>query len=199
MTLPHLEFFLPDWLVELIGTEDRVYHTQQERMQFVIELSHLNVRHGTGGPFGAAVFDQRSHRLIAPGVNLVMANNCSMLHAEVVAIMMAQKVLGSYDLGASHLGCYELVSSTEPCAMCLGAIGWSGVRGLVCGARDEDARAVGFDEGVKPAAWVADYRQRGIDIALDICRPEAVQVLKEYQQGGGTIYNARQGDSCELR
>lgn len=199
MTLPHLEFSLPGWLVELIGSEERVYHSQEERMLFVIELSHLNVRYGTGGPFGAAVFDQHSHRLVAPGVNLVMENNCSMLHAEVVAIMMAQKVLGNYDLGASQLGCYELVSSTEPCAMCLGAIGWSGVRGLVCGARDEDARAVGFDEGVKPAAWVADYRQRGIDIVLDICRPEAVQVLKEYQQGGGTIYNARQGDNCNSR
>jgi tRNA(Arg) A34 adenosine deaminase TadA len=68
----------------------------------------------------------------------------------MVAIMIAQKILGNFDLGDASVPAYELVTSTEPCAMCLGATPWSGVRGLVCGARDEDASAVGFDEGSKP-------------------------------------------------
>ena len=41
----------------------------------------------------------------------------------------------------------EMVASTQPCAMCLGATPWSGIRRLVCGARDEDAEEIGFDEG----------------------------------------------------
>jgi tRNA(Arg) A34 adenosine deaminase TadA len=88
---------------------------------------------------------------------------------------------------------HELVSSTEPCAMCLGAIPWSGVRGLVCGARDEDARAAGFDEGTKPANWAKALDERGIEVVRDVLRDEAREVLRSYVSGGGTIYNARMG------
>ena len=45
-----------------------------------------------------------------------------------------------YDLGGLGDGrAFELVTTTEPCAMCLGAIPWSGLSSVVCGARDQDA------------------------------------------------------------
>ena len=122
-------------------------------MRLVIELSRLNVDHGTGGPFGAGIFD----------------------------------------LGGEGLPPYELVASTEPCAMCFGAIPWSGVRRLVCGAREEDARRIGFDEGPKTSDWVAALEQRGISVARDVYRDEAAAVLRYYVESGGMIYNARQG------
>jgi tRNA(Arg) A34 adenosine deaminase TadA len=50
-----------------------------------------------------------------------------------------------------------MVVSTEPCALCLGAIPWSGIRRLVCGARDEDARSIGFDEGEKVPYWIGAF------------------------------------------
>ena len=87
----------------------------------------------------------------------------------------------------------ELVASTEPCAMCFGAISWSGVRRLVCGAREEDARRIRFDEGPKVSDWVAALEQRGISVARDVCRDEAAAVLRYYIESGGTLYNARQG------
>ncbi len=160
-------------------------------MGLVLELSRLNVRHRSGGPFAAAVFDDGG-RLIAPGVNLVVASNCSLLHAEMVALALAQQVLGRYDLSDGGRVQCELVATTEPCAMCFGAIPWSGVRRLVCGARDEDARAIGFDEGPKLAAWVAALQRRGIVVQRDILRSEARAVLKEYVDAGGPIYNAGQ-------
>ena len=42
---------------------------------------------------------------------------------------------------------FELFTSCEPCAMCLGASLWSGVKRMVCGATKDDAQAIGFDEG----------------------------------------------------
>jgi len=190
---PEVTLRLPGWVGELSSDGGRHYRTAEDRMRFVVELSRLNVRNGTGGPFGAAIFERASGRLLAPGVNLVVGAGCSVFHAEMVAVMVAQKVLGSFDLGGEDLPPYELVASTEPCAMCLGATPWSGVRHLVCGARDEDARAVGFDEGAKMAEWVGSLEERGISVELGVLRQEAVAVLREYAALGGEIYNSRRG------
>ena len=190
---PEVKLRLPDWVGELSSAAGRRYRTVEDRMRFVVELSRLNVRRGTGGPFGAAIFERETGRLLAPGVNLVVGSGCSVFHAEMVAVMVAQRVLGTFDLGGGGLPAYELVATTEPCAMCLGATPWSGVRHLVCGARDEDARTVGFDEGVKPDFWVGALEDRGITVERDVLREEASGVLREYAEGGGEIYNSRQG------
>lgn len=158
-------------------------------MRFVINLARENVRHGTGGPFAAAVFDGTG-RLVAPGINLVVASNCSVLHAEIVALMLAQKSLARYDLGDGGRLRYDLVTTTEPCAMCFGAVPWSGILQLVCGARDEDARAIGFDEGPKLTDWVSALNSRGIAVQRDVLREEAAAVLRDYVAAGGVIYNA---------
>jgi tRNA(Arg) A34 adenosine deaminase TadA len=77
--------------------------------------------------------------------------------------------------------------------MCLGAITWSGVRQIVCGARGSDAEAVGFDEGPKPANWINELKQRGIMVTVDMRRTPAFSVLQQYVQNGGEVYNGRQG------
>jgi tRNA(Arg) A34 adenosine deaminase TadA len=160
-------------------------------MRLVVELARCNVRYRTGGPFGAGIFDLEAHTLLAPGVNMVIPASCSVAHAEIVAMVVAQQMVGSFDLGREGLPPYELVCSTAPCAMCLGAIPWSGVRRLVCGTREEDARRVGFDEGAKPSDWVGSLEQRGITVVQDVCRGEASAVLRDYVQAGGIIYNGR--------
>jgi tRNA(Arg) A34 adenosine deaminase TadA len=194
MRFPGVVLRLPDW-VEEDTLADRVYPTVEDRMRLAVELSRLNIRHGTGGPFGAAIFERETGELLAPGVNLVVAANCSVFHAEMVAIMVAQQMVGGSDLGGEDRPPYELVASTEPCAMCLGATPWSGVRRLVCGARDEDASAIGFDEGEKPLQWVPALERRGIAVVRDVLREEAASVLREYAESGGEIYNARRGSS----
>jgi tRNA(Arg) A34 adenosine deaminase TadA len=157
-------------------------------MRFIVTLARENVVQQTGGPFGAGVFDAGGH-LIAAGVNLVMSSNCSIFHAEIVAIALAQKKLGRFDLSDGGNDVYELVASTEPCAMCFGAIPWSGIRRLVCGARDEDARSIGFDEGPKLPNWQEALENRGMNVSRDVLRHEAVEVLHLYLETGGTIYN----------
>ena len=191
MKLPELVLRLPGWTETFLAEANRSYPTAQDRMRLVIELARLNIEHQTGGPFGAAIFESGTGRLTAIGVNLVESANCSIAHAEMVAIAFAQQAVGHYDLGYTKGTAYELVTSTEPCAMCLGAIPWSGVQRVVCGATDQDARAIGFDEGAKPANWVESLQSRGIDVQQDVLRAEAAAVLLDYQKRGGLIYNAR--------
>jgi len=194
MSFPQVTLKLPSWVEELLPDPERGYPTEEDRMRFVVELSQLNVERGTGGPFGAAIFERETGRLLAPGMNLVVPTSCSVAHAEMVAIMIAQQVVGDFDLGSEGKPAYELYASTEPCAMCFGATPWSGVRSLLCGARDEDARAVGFDEGAKLPDWAAALEERGISVKRDVLREDAARVLRDYANSGGEIYNARQGD-----
>lgn len=162
-------------------------------MRFVIQLTLTNVTAKTGGPFGAAVFESQTGRLIAVGVNIVEPTNCSLAHAEVVALANAHRTLKQFDLGAPGLPKLELITSCEPCAMCYGAVLWSGVRKVVCAARASDATAIGFDEAPKPRNWVATLKCRGISVVRDIYRSEAIAVFQRYQQTGGRVYNARKG------
>lgn len=184
---PDVLLRLPPWVAEMCSPGGH-FASIEDRMGLVIDLARRNVAAGTGGPFGAAVFDVKNGTLIAPGVNLVMATNTAVAHAEMVAIAVAGRVLGSFDLGTEPT---ELVTSVEPCAMCLGTVPWSGVERMVCGARDEDARAIGFDEGDKPGQWSEQLKSRGIEVVMDVRRQEAVAVLLAYTQAGGVIYNGR--------
>jgi len=183
---------LPGWAEGVVEQAGRAFESVEARMRFAIELAHRNIEEKTGGPFGAAVFEADTGTLVSVGVNLVEPSHCSLAHAEMVALALAQQAVGHYDL--SHDGIVrELVTSTEPCAMCLGAIPWSGVRRVVCGARGADACAIGFDEGAKPADWVAALTGRGIEVVRDVLRNEAQAVLRRYAESDGSIYNARRG------
>jgi tRNA(Arg) A34 adenosine deaminase TadA len=190
---PSVALQLPDWLQQRVLETRSPFPTMEERVKFVIELSRLNIRHETGGPFAAAIFDSETGMLLAAGVNLVVTAGSSILHAEMVALLAAQLKLRTYDLSSAGMPPYELVSSTEPCAMCMGAVPWSGVRALVCGARGDDAQAAGFDEGEKPPAWVEALERRGIKVLRDILRDEAAAVLHAYRASGGLLYNPRHG------
>lgn len=193
-----IRFELPGWIRAY--TQDlAILQDQDARMSFVIEASHRNVAERTGGPFAAAIFERDSGRLVSLGVNLVMTEGLSILHAEMVAFSLAQRKLNTYDLGAEGLPLHELVTSTEPCAMCLGAICWSGVHRLVIGARDEDARAIGFDEGPKMAERWSELHRRGIEVVHDIQREKAAAVLSEYESAGGGIYNPSYGPPYQAK
>ncbi|MEO0475613.1 MAG: nucleoside deaminase [Planctomycetota bacterium] len=181
------EFELPAWVEPFIAGYDSDFSTTEKRSAFAIALSGENIKQHTGGPFGAATFDEQ-HQLVAVGINLVPSKNCSILHAEMVAIALAQQTLGRYDLSDGGKRAFELVSSSEPCAMCMGAVPWSGVKHLVCAARDEDVRNVGFDEGAKLSDWFDALHERGIGVSRDIERVKAVDVLNAYAKQQGIIY-----------
>lgn len=188
MTTPdELHFSLPPWVHEL--ATERSYPDDHSRMGLAITLARENVRRGTGGPFGAAIFETGSGRLVAMGVNSVVRLKNSTLHAEMLAFMLAQHHVGHWSLSDEQGTGHELVTSCEPCAMCLGAVLWSGVRRVVCGAQREDASRLAFDEGPVFEASYKYLEARGIEMVFGVRRAEAVEVLEEYAKGGGMIYN----------
>jgi tRNA(Arg) A34 adenosine deaminase TadA len=165
----------------------RLYANDDEKMALALEVCRRNIHAGTGGPFGAAIFSRATGALVAVGMNLVVARTNSTLHAEMVAFGSAQARMGTHSLAGPVE--HELFASCEPCAMCLGATLWSGVRRLVCAGTGDDARAIGFDEGpVFDASW--EYlKHRGIEVRREVRRDEARALLQGYARGGGAIYN----------
>jgi tRNA(Arg) A34 adenosine deaminase TadA len=179
---------LPDWVAPWLASQPATFPTQQAQVELVLGLAGEHVEQGTGGPFAAAIFVRATGRLLAAGLNLVVPASTCIAHAEMVAFALAGQGSGSFDLGAP--GPVALVASTEPCAMCLGAIPWSGVSQLVCSARDEDARAIGFDEGHKPPDWPEDLAARGIEVVRGVARHAGRKVLSRYAAAGGHVYNS---------
>ena len=188
MTLPELRIALPSW-VESVVVFDRPYDAVEDRMRLAIDLSRKNVEEETGGPFGAAVFEMGTGRLVSVGVNLVVARQNSTLHAEMVALMLAEQQLGSHTVGGDDVPAHEIVASCDPCAMCLGAILWSGVRRVACGADREDARLLGFEEGPVFAESYRYLERRGIEVVRGVLREEARAIFAQYRDRGGVIYN----------
>ena len=177
---------LPEWIDDVVDWA-RTYADDESRMRLAIALAAENVKRG-GGPFGAIIVEEKTGRLVSVGVNRVVPENNSILHAEVLAFMVAQRRVGSYTLGAPGLPAHTLVSSCDPCAMCLGATLWSGVRRLVCGATRDDAMRAGFDEG---PVFPESYRyleDRGVTIVRGVLQEDARAVLEQYA-ASGKIYN----------
>jgi tRNA(Arg) A34 adenosine deaminase TadA len=182
----HVEY--PPW-VDSVVDWNRSYRSNESRMRVAIAVARANVEQVTGGPFGSAIFECDTGKLVAVGMNsVVRLNNCT-LHGEMMAFMMAQQRVGSFTLNGPDLSSHELHTSCEPCAMCLGASLWSGVQQIVYGATREDAALLRFDEGpVFPESYHY-LEKRGIRIVRGLLREEARAVLELYRAKSGKIYN----------
>jgi tRNA(Arg) A34 adenosine deaminase TadA len=183
-----LAIALPGWVSGLVDPA-RPFGSDEEKMRLAVRLAAENVeREAGGGPFGAAVFRRDTGQLVSVGVNSVIRLGNSALHAEVVALMLAHRATGFYSFAAAGAPSLELVTSCEPCVMCLGATHWSGVSRLVCGATKADAESLGFDEGPVDAAAYEHLSRRGLAVVRGVLRAEAVAVLQRYQALGRPIY-----------
>ena len=181
-----IELALPEWLADITRT-DRVFTDDDTRIAFAIELARRNNEHGGGGPFGAAVFDAEG-KLVSVGVNQVLAQRCSLAHAEILALGLAQRRLRRFRLDENGER-YTLATSAQPCCQCFGALIWAGIDALLIGARGEDVEALTeFDEGPLPFEWIAQLERRGIRVVRDLRREEAREVLSEYTRRDGAHY-----------
>jgi len=176
---------LPPWIGDAVDA-DRCYPSDEERVGLAIALSRHNVERSGGGPFGAAVFGADSGRLIAVGVNRVIPQSCSVAHAEMMAMMIAQQRLGRHRLNGNGER-YVLAASAQPCCQCYGATIWAGIDALLIGARSEDVgELTEFDEGPLPADWIGELERRQITVRRDILRDQARTVLAVYGASGAT-------------
>ncbi|MBD9535397.1 nucleoside deaminase [Stenotrophomonas sp. STM01] len=177
---------LPVWIHDAVDC-DRAYTGDEAKVALAVELSRLNVEHGTGGPFGAVVFGP-DDRVIAAAVNRVVPHATSLAHAENMAYMLAQQKLNTPRLNAL-LAPITLATSSQPCCQCYGATVWAGIDRLLIGASAADVEALTqFDEGPLPANWVGELNKRGIEVVQGLQRDAARAVLAHYGQNEGARY-----------
>lgn len=184
---------VPPWLRERVAQLPSRYDDLDDLMTALNELAARNVAEGTGGPFAAAVVDTPTGDLIAVGVNLVLASGLSCAHAEVVTLSLAQRSVGDWNLGTggSHR---TLVVNAQPCAMCTGAIAWSGVSAVEYAASGSAVEALtGFDEGPVAENWRSELERRGIRVSAGRGEQQALAVLEAYRRavaaGAIALYN----------
>lgn len=120
-----------------------------------IELARGNVRKG-GRPFGAVLV--KDGKVVATGVNEIFATGDPTTHAELQAIRVASRVLGSPRLD----GC-AIYASGHPCPMCLAGMHLTGIR--------EVAFAYSNEEG-------DPYNLSTAAIYAEMAKPLAAQSLK---------------------
>ncbi|MGW0664800.1 nucleoside deaminase [Streptodolium elevatio] len=121
-------------------------HTQEASIQELehawmneaIKLATTSVANG-GGPFGALI--AMDGAVVAIGSNQVTATLDPTAHAEVSAMRAACKQLDRFSLE----GCV-LVTSCEPCPMCLSSALWARLDRIVYAADRHDAATAGFDD-----------------------------------------------------
>lgn len=182
----NVTIFLPEWIEQFIDWHQPL-HSDEEKMSLAVQLANENVHRKTGGPFATIIVHKKTGMILSVGVNQVVPQTNSTLHGEVMAIMMGEQRLKQFSLGLADE--YELFTSCEPCAMCMGAILWSGVKRLVCSATGDDARAIGFDEGPVFEASYEYLEKAGIQVERNLLQIEGNAVLQNYVKNGGLLYN----------
>jgi tRNA(Arg) A34 adenosine deaminase TadA len=104
--------------------------TEREHLAHAIALARAARERGDH-PFGAIVVTPGGR--VVEDMNSVVTTSDPTGHAETNLVRTASRELDAVELAAS-----TLYTSTEPCAMCAGAIYWSGIGRLVY-ALGEDA------------------------------------------------------------
>lgn len=191
---PIIQVILPDWLYQYYEDhKNDIIKTDEDMMTIAIEISRLNsIVYKMGGPFGCAIYQRNIKtdviQLYSVGCNCVVSLNNSTLHGEMVAIQFAQYKLQHYKCTSLCPDAdieYILVTSCEPCCMCLGGTLWSGVSTLITGATKYDAELIGFHEGpVNAESYHYLINIAKMNVKRNVLRTEAAAVLLEYGKIG---------------
>ena len=171
---------------EVISNEKINSAKLKKAKKIILQLQKELDKHITNGsgPFLAAVIDENG-KIISKTSNTVITEGCSNNHAEMNAIKMAQKKLGTYDLSKYNLSLYI---TSEPCMMCIGGIMWSGIKAVFYGVPSKKVEKItNLDEGFKPN-WFQEFKNRGITVYGNIEPKEGEKVLHKYVDTGKTIY-----------
>ena len=95
-----------------------------QHLRTSIEIAQ-NARDHGNHPFGALLADENGHVLLKAENTVVTGSDCTG-HAETNLMRLASQKYSSEKLAVC-----TLYTSTEPCAMCAGAIYWGNVRRVV--------------------------------------------------------------------
>jgi guanine deaminase len=151
---------------------------EQELMAEAIRLATESAS-GPGGPFGALVV--RDGEILASGTNRVTADHDPTAHAEVVALRAAAVAEGTHDLTGA-----TLITTCEPCPMCLAAAWWARVERVLYAADRHDASEAGFDDSLLYEEVAAPLEDRRLPVTrLEV--PDARAPFEAWKANSGRI------------
>jgi tRNA(Arg) A34 adenosine deaminase TadA len=116
---------------------------QQDLLADAIGIARLARDHGNH-PFGALLADAAGDVLLT-AENTVVTDSDATGHAETNLVRLAS---GRFSTG--ELAAMTLYSSAEPCAMCSGAIYWSGIGAVVYALAETDLYELTGDDPQNP-------------------------------------------------
>jgi guanine deaminase len=126
-------------------------------MLHAVKLAVHNVENRRGKPYGAVIV--KDGKAIGSGTNDVLATLDPTAHAEIQAVRHACR-----ELQTDRLDGAVLYVSAEPCAMCLAAMYWAGIREVYYGYSAEEAAAFGFDYRMISKEMALPASQRAVMI-----------------------------------
>lgn len=126
-------------------------------------------------PYGAIIV--KDGQIIGRSDVDVPVSKTGFSHAELRAIEDAMQHLGGHLCAEGGKGC-TIYSSCEPCAMCMGAILYTGIERLVYAATLEDSKECVNEILAKAEEVASSCKNRKIEIVKELHRDKAVEVLK---------------------
>jgi len=152
--------------------------TELTYLRRAIDLAGSAREHGNH-PFGAILVDTDG-RLLAEAENTVNTDHDCTGHAETNLVRLASQRFDAPTLASS-----TLYTSTEPCAMCAGAIHWSGISRVVFAlAEDQLYQLTGADPSNEtmrlPCREVFARCRRPIEVIGPILEEEAERVHRGF-------------------
>lgn len=165
-------------LAKELGNVSKSVHevTDQDReyMQQAVQLMRqAGVVDKTGGPFGAVVV--RDGKVLAASGNSVIRDHDPSAHAEVNAIRMACRAVGSPNIPGA-----VLYSSCEPCPMCYSTAYWARISKIFYAASWSDYADL-FDDSNISHDMSKPYPRRAVALQ-QIMQDQAQKVWQDYRK-----------------
>jgi tRNA(Arg) A34 adenosine deaminase TadA len=126
-------------------------------------------------PFGALLAIEQSVVLTAE--NTVNTGRNPTAHAETNLIQKAIRELPMEELVRS-----TLYTSCEPCAMCVGAIYWAGIRRVVYALSSEELAKLAGGDFLVPCRELFNRASQGVEVYGPLLMEEAIKVHEGYWQ-----------------
>lgn len=113
----------------------------KESISDMIDLAIKSANDGNGGPFGAMIFNSETVEIVSVATNTVLSSKDPTAHGEINAIRLACQKLGKSDLRG-----YSLLTTSEPCPMCMAALKWAYIDEWGYIASTKTADIIGFND-----------------------------------------------------
>ena len=124
-------------------------------------------------PFGALLV--RDGVVVLTAENSIHTENDPTRHAELNLVSA-----GARTLGLEALAACTLYTSTEPCAMCAGAIYWAGIRSVVYGCSEARLGQFAGDDFLMPCRTVFARGKRSIVVIGPVLEEEGAAIHAGY-------------------